>query len=177
MMEIAGSRVAVLVEEGFEDLEFWYPVIRLREAGATVVVLGNGRDHYRGKHGLGATPDAAVDSAVAGDLDALVIPGGHAPDHLRCSRITLDLVTRMHELGRIIAFICHAGWVPVSAGILRGREVTSYRSIRDDLVNAGAQWSDRPVVVDGNLISSRDPGDLPDFCRALISALAAKRPG
>jgi protease I len=171
-MEIEGRRVAVLVEDLFEDLEFWYPVIRLREAGATVVVLGTGQERYRGKHGLSASADAPVESVQAEDLDALVIPGGYAPDRLRRSEAVLELVRRMHALDRTIAFICHAGWVPASAGILRDRHVTSFFSIRDDLVNAGAHWDDIPVVIDGHLISSRHPEDLPEFCRAIIQRLS-----
>jgi protease I len=136
-----------------------------------VVVLGTGQEHYRGKHGLGAKADAPVESVQAEDLDALVIPGGYAPDRLRRSAAVLELVRRVNELGRPLAFICHAGWVPASAGILRDRHVTSFFSIRDDLVNAGAHWDDSSVVIDGNLISSRHPGDLPEFCRAIILSL------
>jgi protease I len=173
-MEIEGRRVAVLVEELFEDLEFWYPVIRLREAGARVVVLGTGKQRYHGKHGLAASADAPVESAQAEDLDALVIPGGYAPDHLRRSEAVLNLVRHMNSLHKLVAFICHAGWVPASAGILWERRVTSFFSIRDDLVNAGAHWEDSSVVIDGNLISSRHPGDLADFCRAIIQNLDQK---
>jgi len=169
--ELENRKLAVLVEDLFEDLELWYPVIRMREAGATVVLLGTGKIDYRGKHGLAATPDGPVASVKANELDGLIIPGGYAPDRMRRDEPLLELVRGMAELQRPIAFICHAGWVPISAGIVEGRRVTSAPSIRDDLVNAGAHWEDSPVVVDGNLISSRHPGDLPHFCQALIAAL------
>ncbi len=168
---LVNRNIGVLVEALFEDLEFWYPVIRLREAGARVVVLGTGAEEYCGKHGLEAHADGPVGSVQPEDLDALVIPGGYAPDKMRRNDVLLALVRRMAELDRPVAFICHAGWVPISAGIVSGRRVTSAPSIRDDLVNAGAHWEDSEVVQDGPLISSRHPGDLPAFCRALISAL------
>jgi protease I len=170
--ELENRNLGVLVEDLFEDLELWYPTIRMREAGAKVVLLGTGKDHYRGKHGLAASPDGPVASVQAKDLDGLITPGGYAPDRMRRDELLLALVRDMSELERPIAFICHAGWVPISAGIVRGRRVTSAPSIRDDLENAGAKWEDSPVVVDGHLISSRHPGDLPAFCQALIGLLA-----
>jgi protease I len=170
--ELENRNVGVLVEDLFEDLELWYPTIRMREAGAKVVLLGTGKGDYRGKHGLTASPDGPVASVQAKDLDGLIIPGGYAPDRMRRDEQLLALVRDMSELQRPIAFICHAGWVPISAGIVRGRRVTSAPSIRDDLENAGAKWEDSPVVVDGHLISSRHPGDLPEFCQALIGLLA-----
>lgn len=170
--ELANRSIGVLVEDQFEDLELWYPVIRMREAGARVALLGTGANIYHGKHGLTAMPDGPVSSAIATDMDALIIPGGYAPDRMRADESLLALVRDMAEQGRPVAFICHAGWVPISAGIVRGRRVTSAPSIRDDLVNAGAEWEDSEVVRDGPLISSRHPGDLPAFCRTLIAALA-----
>ncbi|NBC14611.1 MAG: DJ-1/PfpI/YhbO family deglycase/protease [Gammaproteobacteria bacterium] len=170
--ELANRSIGVLVEDQFEDLELWYPVIRMREAGARVALLGTGATIYHGKHGLSALPDGPVSSAIAMDMDALIIPGGYAPDRMRSDESLLALVRDMAEQGRPVAFICHAGWVPISAGIVRGRRVTSAPSIRDDLVNAGAEWEDSEVVQDGPLISSRHPGDLPAFCRTLIAALA-----
>jgi protease I len=164
-------RIGVLVEDLFEDLELWYPVIRLREAGAGVMLIGTGKDSYRGKHGLAADAHASARSVQPADLDALVIPGGYAPDRMRRDEALLALVRGVAELNRPVAFICHAGWVPISAGIVGGRRVTSAPSIRDDLVNAGARWEDSDVVRDGPLISSRHPGDLPAFCRTLIAAL------
>ena len=170
-MNLDGRRVALLVENLFEDLEFWYPNLRLREAGATVTVIGTDATTYRGKHGLEAEADTASRDADAAAFDAVVIPGGYAPDHMRRCAATVDLVRALHERERVVAFICHAGWVPVSADIVRGRRVTSFASIADDLRNAGADWVDAEVVRDGNLVSSRVPDDLPVFCRTLIGAL------
>jgi protease I len=172
IQEIPDRSIAVLVEDQFEDLELWYPVIRMREAGAAVALLGTGASMYHGKHGLTAMADGPVSSASAKHLDALIIPGGYAPDYMRRDEHLLALVRDMAQQDRPVAFICHAGWVPISAGIVRGRRVTSAPSIRDDLVNAGAEWEDSEVVQDGPLISSRHPGDLPAFCRTLIAALA-----
>lgn len=174
-MELGGIRVAILVANQFEDLEFYYPFYRLQEAGAEVTVLGTGATDYQGKKGLAAKQDHAVDDADPGSYDAVVIPGGYAPDLMRRHRPMIDFVRGVHDAGGLVAFICHAGWVPVSAGIVRGRTVTSFESIRDDMVNAGADWVDREVVRDGNLISSRVPPDLPAFCRTLIEALRERR--
>lgn len=171
-MPLNGRRIAVLVENFYEDLELWYPVIRMREAGAEVKLLGTGKQRYSGKHGLPATEDMKVDDASADHFEAVIIPGGYSPDHMRRHPPLLDFVREMFRRGRIIAMICHAGWVPASAGILGGRTVTSFYSIRDDLENAGADWIDKPVVRDGNLISSRTPDDLPLFCRTIIEALS-----
>ena len=173
-MSLQGKRIAVLAEDHFEDLELWYPLIRMKEAGAKVVVLGTGKHEYRGKNGLTVEADANVDGASPGDFDAVIIPGGYAPDRMRRHRALLELVRAMYEDGRVVAYICHAGWVPISAGIVAGRTVTSFFSIADDLRNAGAKWVDREVVVDGNLISSRNPGDLPVFCTSIIAALSGE---
>ena len=171
-MELSGKRIAVFAEAQYEDLELWYPVMRMREAGATVTIVGTGSaDTYRGKHGVPVIVDEDADEVTAGDFDAVIIPGGFAPDRLRRYQPVLDLVRHAHEQGKVIAFICHAGWVPVSAGIVKGKRVTSAASIKDDMVNAGAQWEDAEVVVDGKLISSRGPADLPAFCRAILEAL------
>lgn len=171
-MELTGKRIAVLAEAQYEDLELWYPIIRLREAGATLTIVGTGSaDTYRGKHGVPVIVDEDADEVSAADFDAVIIPGGYAPDRLRRYQPVLDLVRKSFEQGKVVAFICHAGWVPVSAGIVKGRRVTSAPSIKDDLVNAGAVWEDSEVAVDGTLISSRGPADLPAFCRAIIEAL------
>lgn len=158
----------------YEDLELWYPKIRLEEEGASCVVAGLGDKSYQGKRGYPITPDATVDEVDAGDFDALVIPGGYAPDILRRSDRVLSLTREIDQAGKPLAFICHAGWVPISAGIVRGRRGTSVGAIKDDLVNAGMRWEDAPVVVDRNFITSRTPADLPHFCRALIAALAGR---
>jgi protease I len=166
--------VLILVEQAYEDLELWYPKIRLQEEGMRVVVAGPELIRYAGKYGYPCTPDITVDLARADEFDALVIPGGWAPDRLRRLPAVLELVRAFDRAKKPIAMICHAGWVPISARILSGRQVTGVAAIRDDLENAGARFLDRSVVVDGHLISSRTPADLPDFCRALVAALRAK---
>ncbi|NOT07031.1 MAG: type 1 glutamine amidotransferase [Gemmatimonadales bacterium] len=168
---LTGKRVLFFAAPLYEDLELWYPKIRLEEEGATTVVAGLGEKSYQGKRGYPITPDATVDQVEAANFDGLVIPGGYAPDILRRSTRVLDLTRAIHDAGKPIAFICHAGWVPISAGIVRGRRGTSVGAIKDDLVNAGMIWEDSPVVVDHNLITSRTPADLPHFSKAIIRAL------
>jgi protease I len=171
-MSLSGKRILIFAANFYEELELWYPKIRLEEEGATTVVGGVGEKTYLGKRGAyPVAVDAHVDTLHAKDFDGLVIPGGYAPDILRRSAKVLSLTREIFDAGKPVAFICHAGWVPISAGIVRGRRGTSVGAIRDDLVNAGMQWEDRAVVVDGNLISSRTPSDLPDFMKALIAAL------
>ena len=165
------KRILIFAAPLYEDLELWYPKIRLEEEGHLCTVAGLGEKSYQGKRGYPVTPDATVDEVVGSIFDALVIPGGYAPDILRRSARVLELTREIHDAGKPVAFICHAGWVPISAGIVRGRRGTSVAAIRDDLVNAGMLWQDAPVVVDGNLITSRSPADLPYFCKALIAAL------
>ena len=171
-MELTNKRVAVLAENNYQTLELWYPVLRMREAGATVALVGTGSDQkYTSETGYPVTVDVAADEVSPGDVDAVIIPGGFAPDRLRRYAAVLELVKGVYDRGGVVAFICHAGWVPVSAGIVKGKRVTSVSAIKDDLINAGATWVDEEVVQDGNLISSRSPSDLPAFCRALIAAL------
>lgn len=171
-MELTGKRVAILAEEVYEDLELWYPALRLREAGAEVSVIGTGSAAtYHSKHGYPVKVDAAADDVQADDFDALIVPGGYAPDKLRRYPAVLGLVRGVFERGKVVAMICHAAWVPISANILAGRTATCLPAIKDDLINAGATYVDQEVVVDGNLISSRRPADLPAFCRAIIAAL------
>ncbi|HXY70092.1 MAG TPA: type 1 glutamine amidotransferase domain-containing protein [Gemmatimonadales bacterium] len=172
-MTLKGKTVLFFVGPQYEDLELWYPKIRLEEEGAKTVVAGLGDRTYLGKKGYPVTVDSFVDDLYAEVYDGLVIPGGYAPDHMRRSEKLLGITRAIAEAGKPVAFICHAAWVPISAGLLKGRRATSVRAIRDDVVNAGATWLDEPVVVDGNLISSRTPADLPAFCRAIIKALAA----
>lgn len=170
---LAGRRAAIMVGPMFEDSEALYPLYRLREAGAVVGVIGaEAGVIVKGKKGHELEAEQAADDLVADDLDLLVIAGGYGPDKLRMDDGVLRLVRDLHESGKPIAFICHAGWVPASAGIVEGRRVTSYPSIADDLRNAGADWEDAEVVVDGNLISSRRPDDLPVFMRATIEVAA-----
>ena len=171
-MSLKGKRVAILAEDYYEELELWYPLLRLREEGAEVTIVGTGSAKtYTGKHGYPVTVDAAADEVSAEDFDAVVIPGGYAPDRLRRYQSVLNLVRGAFEKGKVVAAICHAGWVLVSAGIVKGRRVTGFYAIKDDLVNAGATYLDQEVVVDDNLITSRVPNDLPAFCRAIIAAL------
>lgn len=172
-MKLKGVTVLFFAGPLYEDLELWYPKIRLEEEGARTVVAGLGEKMYHGKNGYPVTVDANVDDLYAESFDALAIPGGYAPDHLRRSAKLLALTRAIADSGKPVAFIGHAAWVPISAGILRGRKVTCVKAIKDDVVNAGAAYLDQPAVVDGNLISSRTPADLPVFSRALIEALAA----
>jgi len=174
-MTLEGKRVLIFAAPMYEELELWYPKLRLEEAGAATVVAGVGERTCLGKRGAyPVTVDAHVDEVQARDFDGLVIPGGYAPDILRRHARVLSLTREIFEAGKPVAFICHAGWVPISAGILKGRRGTSVGAIRDDLVNAGLRWEDAPVVVDGNLISSRTPADLGHFMRALLAALGAR---
>jgi protease I len=174
-MTLNGKNILFFAGPLYEDLELWYPKIRLEEEGASTVVAGTGEKTYQGKRGYPVTVDTSVDEIAAGEFDGLVIPGGYAPDIMRRSQKLLQLTRDIYQAGKPVAFICHAGWVPISAGIVRGKRGTSVGAIKDDLVNAGMLWEDSPVVVDGNLISSRTPADLPQFCKAIISALEGSR--
>lgn len=171
-MELNGKRVLILVETFYNEFEFWYPYYRLKEAGAQVTVVGSGSaDTYHSKAGLAVTVDTTADKVAVADYDGVVIPGGYAPDHMRRYPAMVSLVKGFFEAGKLVAAICHAGWVLVSAEIVRGRTLTSYFSIKDDLVNAGGNWVDKEVVVDGNLVTSRTPDDLPAFMRAILAVL------
>jgi len=167
-------QILILVEQYYEDLELWYPKIRLEEEGMKVRVAGPERKTYSGKNGYPCLADMTIDDVDTTNFDGLVIPGGWAPDKLRRYPRVLEIVKEFDKDGKTIGMICHAGWVPISAGILRGRKVTGVSAIRDDLTNAGATFVDLSVVIDGNLVSSRTPADLPDFCRGLITNLATK---
>jgi len=172
-MPLGGKKVALLVEDGYEDLELWVPYYRLKEEGAEVVLAGPERRTYASKHGYPCQVQTAVADLRASEFDGVVVPGGvQGPDRLRRHREVLDFVRAMDDAGKVVAAICHAAWVPISAKIVRGRRMTSYASVRDDCINAGAEWVDKECVVDGNLITSRFPEDLPAFCRALVSALS-----
>ncbi|MCB9367018.1 MAG: type 1 glutamine amidotransferase [Calditrichaeota bacterium] len=163
-MSVVGKKIIVLVEHHYQDLEVWYPALRLREAGAKVHLVGSGTaPEYSGKYGYPAKVDKSADKIQASSYDGIVIPGGWAPDRLRMSEPVLELVRAMDRAKKPIACICHGGWVLASAGILRGRKVTSFQAIRDDLINAGAKWVDKEVVVDKHLVTSRKPDDLPAF--------------
>lgn len=173
-MELQGKKVLLLVEETYNDREFWYPYYRLKEAGAQVIVVGpEGGKGYSGAAGIKAVADKGVKEVKAADFDGLVIPGGYAPDRMRRHPAMVGLVKEMATSGKIVAAICHAGWMLASAEVLAGRTVTGFFAIKDDLVHAGARYVDQEVAVDGNLITSRTPDDLPAFLRAVIKGLAA----
>ena len=166
------AKVLVLAADMFEDIELLYPLYRLREEGIEVVIAGLDANPVTGKKGHGPVPvDRTVDEVDEADFDALVIPGGYAPDKLRRSAVVLDLVRAFDAAMKPIAFICHAGWVPISAGVLKGRRATSVDAIRDDMVNAGVDWVDEACVVDGSLISARVPADLGPWMKALLAAM------
>lgn len=165
------KKVAVLVEDNYQVLEVWYPYLRLREEGIQTVLVGTGKQAYKSKEGYPAEEELPIQKAKTEDFAAVVIPGGYAPDILRRYKEVNDFVRQMHKQGKVVAAICHAGWVLVSAGILKGKKVTGFSAIKDDLVNAGAQFQDAQVVVDGNLITSRNPYDLPAFAREIIKKL------
>lgn len=171
-MRLKGKKVLMFVDHIYEDLELLYPKYRLIEEGAAVVVAGpKAAEVYTGKHGYPCKSDAAIAEVVEKNFDGLVIPGGFAPDQLRRDPKVLELTRQFHESGKLVAHICHAGWIPISAKIVKGFTCTSTPGIKDDLINAGAIWVDKPVVVDRNQVTARRPDDLPQFCQAIIQAL------
>jgi protease I len=165
------KKVAVLVEDNYQVLEVWYPYLRLREEGVKTVLVGTGRGQYKSKEGYLAEEEIAITKVKPAEFDAVVIPGGYAPDILRRHAQINKFVRDMFKQGKIVACICHGGWVLVSAGILKGKKVTGFYAIKDDLVNSGAQFVDKEVVVDGNLITSRNPYDLTAFCVEIVKKL------
>lgn len=171
-MALEGKRIAILVEDEYEDPELWYPYYRLLEAGADVTLVGPKKGDYVSKHGYPAAADVAVADVSADDFDGVVIPGGYAPDRLRRYESILELVRDIDARGGLVAAICHAAWVPISAGIMSGKQATCFFAVKDDLVNAGATFVDKEVVVDGNLVTSRTPADLPAYLPAIIDFLA-----
>lgn len=169
MSTLKGKRVLMFVDHVYEDLELWYPKLRLIEEGAEVVVAGPEEGVvYTGKNGYPCRSDAAISDMASVTFDALVLPGGFAPDKLRRDARVLQLTREFHEARKPLAHICHAGWIPISAGVMHGYRCTSTPGIKDDLINAGADWVDEEVVVDRHQVSSRNPNDLPAFCREII---------
>lgn len=170
---LANRRILMFVDDIYEDLELWYPKLRLIEAGAHVVVAGPQADKvYAGKHSYPCRSDAAIADMDASDFAGVVVPGGFMPDKLRRDPQVLSLVRSCAESGKLVAAICHGGWIPISAGVYRGVRVTGSPGIKDDLVNAGAIWEDAAVVIDRHFVSSRKPDDLPEFCRAILQVLS-----
>ena len=169
---LSGRRILAFVGDIYEDLELWYPKLRLIEAGAEVVVAGEkAAHHYAGKNGYPCTSDALIAQMNSADFAGVVVPGGFMPDKLRRNPKVLSLVQEFAAAGKLVAAICHGGWIPISAGVYRGVRVTGSPGIKDDLVNAGALWEDSPVVIDRHFVSSRKPDDLPAFCRGILQVL------
>ncbi len=163
------KKLAILATDGFEDAELLYPFYRLKEAGHEVSIISLQKRPIKGKNGYPMKPDYKIDEVSPDDFDGVVIPGGTKnPDYLRRNKNVLDFVAKINEKGKLVAAICHAGWVLISAKVIKGRKATSYFAIRDDMINAGAQFEDSPVVVDGNLITSRMPSDLPEFMKKVF---------
>lgn len=166
------KKIAVLIEDQYQVLEVWYPYLRLREEDINTILVGTGnKKEYKSKEGYPAQEELSIKDARAEDFAGVVIPGGYAPDILRRHKEVNDFVREMHEKGKIVAAICHGGWVLVSADILKGKKATAFFAIKDDMQNAGCEFIDQEVVVDGNLITSRNPYDLPAFCREIIKKM------
>lgn len=171
-LPLSNQRILVLVGDIYEDLELWYPKLRMIEAGAEVVVAGpEAGNIYAGKNGYPCKSDIALHEVDPATFDGLLVPGGFMPDKLRRDQLVLDIVRHFHEQQKLIAAICHGGWIPISAGVYKGIRVTGSLGIKDDLINAGAIWEDAAVVVDNHHVSSRKPDDLPEFCKGMLEVL------
>jgi len=172
-MKLKGKKVVLLAENHYQELELWVPYYRLKEEGAEVVVVGTGSSRtYTSKLGYPVDVNKEAKEIDMSKYDGVVIPGGYAPDLMRRYPEMVRIVREAHQRGKVVAAICHAGWMLASAGIVKGKKVTGFMAIKDDLINAGANYVDEEVVTDGNLITSRKPDDLPAFCREIIAALA-----
>ncbi|TXT61245.1 MAG: Deglycase PfpI [Promethearchaeota archaeon] len=168
-----GKKLAFLATNGFEDSEFLYPYIRVKEAGHNPEIISLSKETIKGKHGVPMQPDLTIEEADPNFYDGLILPGGaNNPDHLRRHQKVLDFVSKINEQNKLIAAICHAGWVLISAKILDGRKATSFFAIKDDMINAGVKFLDQSVVIDKNLITSRHPDDLPDFMKEILKHLS-----
>lgn len=171
---LSGQSILIFAGDAYEDLELWYPKLRMEEAGAQVVLAGaEAGARYEGKNGYPCVADAAIQDVDTAAFAGLVVPGGWMPDKLRRDPRVLEITREFAESGRLVAAICHGGWIPISAGVYGGVRVTGSPGIRDDLVNAGALFEDAPLVVDRHFVSSRRPGDLPDFCRGMLQVLTS----
>jgi protease I len=174
-MPLENKSILMFVGDIYEDLELWYPKLRLIEAGAKVCVAGPAANvEYAGKNGYPCVSDAAIANVQASDFDGLVVPGGFMPDKLRRDPQVLQLVRDFDAADKLVAAVCHGGWIPISAGVYNGVTVTGSPGIKDDLVNAGAIWKDQAVVVDRHFVCSRKPDDLPDFCRGILQVLTSQ---
>jgi protease I len=170
-MKLRGRKIAIFLEKMYEDLEFWYPYIRMKEEAADVCIVAPKVETYEGKHGLTAKADQSIVAVKTDEFNALIIPGGYSPDHMRRVPEMVEFVKKMNKENKPIAAICHGPWMLASADIIKGKKITSFFSLKDDLIHAGAEWIDQEVVRDGNIITSRNPNDLPAFCREIIKTL------
>jgi protease I len=170
-MQVADAQIAIMAENQYQELELWYPLLRLREEGANVIVVGPAEQTYASKLGYPVVPDLAIGDVDASDFDAVVIPGGFAPEGMRRHKPMIEFVRKVHDQGALVAAICHAGWVLASAGIAKDRNVTCVALIKDDVIHAGGKYVDQAVVRDRNIITSRLPSDLPVFCKEIVNYL------
>ncbi len=170
-MKLRGRKIAIFLEKMYEDLEFWYPYLRMKEEGAEICIVAPKVETYEGEHGLTAKADQSIVGVKTDEFNALIIPGGYSPDHMRRVPEMVEFVKTMNDEKKPIAAICHGPWMLASAEVINGKKVTSFFSLKDDLIHAGAEWIDQEVVKDGNIITSRNPNDLPAFCKKIIDTL------